>query len=87
LALALSAVNHEILRSYFAPVRDFFIFTSLSVIESAQSGALNGRDVDKRILAAPCERAATIGVLYFAGSANDTKADCHTGGGEKQDFS
>jgi hypothetical protein len=45
-------VNLEILSRSFAPVRDFLVFDDLPLIEAAEAGSFDGRDVDKQISAA-----------------------------------
>src|SRR6185369_12343992 len=47
-----SALNLEILSRSFAPVRDFLVFDDLSLIETAEAGSFDRRDVYKHISAA-----------------------------------
>src|SRR5271167_3705319 len=47
-----SALNLEVLSRSFAPVRDFLVFDDLPLIETAEAGSFDRRDVDKHISAA-----------------------------------
>ena len=47
-----SALNLEVLRRRFALVRDFLVFDDLPLIEAAEAGSFDRRDVDKDIFAA-----------------------------------
>jgi hypothetical protein len=47
-----SALNLEVLSRGFASVRDFFKFDDLPLIEIAEAGSLDRRDVDEHIFAA-----------------------------------
>jgi hypothetical protein len=47
-----SALNLEVLSRSFAPVRDFLVFHDLPLIENAEAGSFDRRDVDKHISAA-----------------------------------
>ena len=47
-----SALNLEVLSRSFAPVRDFFKFDDLPLIETAEAGSFDCRDVDEHIFAA-----------------------------------
>src|ERR1700674_3622430 len=44
-----SALNLEFLSGSFAPVRDFLVFDDLPLIETAEAGSFDRRDVDKHI--------------------------------------
>jgi hypothetical protein len=46
-----SALNLEVLSRCFAPVRDFLVFDNLPLIETAEAGSFDRRDVDKHISA------------------------------------
>jgi hypothetical protein len=50
-AQAKSALKFELLSRRFAPVRDFFAFNHLPLIETAEAGFLDRGDVDKHIFA------------------------------------
>jgi hypothetical protein len=47
-----SALNLEMFCRCFSFVRDFLVFDNLPLIESAEAGFLDSRDMDKHILAA-----------------------------------
>ena len=45
-----SALNLEVLSRSFAPVRDFLVFDDLPLIETAEAGSFDRRDVDEQRL-------------------------------------
>ena len=47
-----SALNLEALSRNFAPVRDFLVFDDLPLIETAEAGSFDRRDVDEHIFTA-----------------------------------
>ena len=47
-----SALNLEVLSRSFAPVRDFLVFHDLPLIETAEAGSFDRRDVDEHIFTA-----------------------------------
>ena len=47
-----SALNLEVLGRSFAPVRDFLVFDNLPLIQAAEAGSFDRRDVYKHISAA-----------------------------------
>ena len=47
-----SALNLEVLSRSFAPVRDFLVFDDLPLIETAEAGSFDRRDVDEHIFTA-----------------------------------
>src|ERR1700674_5445912 len=53
---ARSAVNLEILRRCFALVGDFIVFDDLPLIQAAEAGLLDSRDMDKHVLSASALR-------------------------------
>src|SRR3984893_17725301 len=51
-----SALNLEVLSRSFAPVRDFLVFDDLPLIETAEAGSFDRRDVDEHIFTAAALR-------------------------------
>ena len=51
-----SGLNLEVLSRSFAPVRDFLVFDDLPLIETAEAGSFDRRDVDEHIFTAAALR-------------------------------
>jgi hypothetical protein len=51
-----SALHPEILCRRLSLIRDFFVFDDLALIQSAETGPLDRRDMDKHIFSAPTLR-------------------------------
>ena len=57
------ALNPKIFRRRFALVRDFVVFDDLPLIETAEAGFLDGRDMDEHIFSAALRRNKSVAFL------------------------
>jgi len=59
----MSALNLKILRRCFALIRDFLVLDRLTLIQAAEAGSLDRRDMNEYILAAALRRDKPISLL------------------------